>query len=427
MQAGWKASVLALLLAGCGLPYTPPALAPVTTPAPPAVATASVERRAPVTILVSIDGLRPDQLGRGDTPNIDALARGGVSAAMRPSFPTLTFPNHYTLVTGLVPDHHGLIDNTMEDPSRPGVRFLNSDPTANRDAFWWNGAEPIWVAAERAGIRTATMFWPGTEAAIRGVRPSDWQAYDADVTGTQRTDTMLDWMRRPAANRPAFATLYFDTVDKASHHIGFAAPEVAAALREIDRNIGVLRDGLAAMGQAANLVIVSDHGMAPIPPEHQMPTTALLDPADSRALFSGPMLGIFPLPGHEAAVTKRVLAYHTHGRCWRRQDIPARLRFGTNPRVPPLVCLSDLGWRFAQDQVSNYVRGDHGFDNAEPAMHAVFVANGPAFVPGRTLPVFDNVDVYPLLRTLIGLPPATNIDGTAAPFSRVLTKTPGAR
>jgi predicted AlkP superfamily pyrophosphatase or phosphodiesterase len=214
----------ALALGACAYPYTPPALAPVTRPAGPATgALATSEARTPVTILVSIDGLRPDQLGRGDTPVLDALARGGVSAAMRPSFPTLTFPNHYTLVTGLRPDRHGVIDNTMEDARRPGVRFANTEVAQVRDGFWWDGAEPIWVTAERAGMRTATMFWPGSEAAIRGVRPSNWFAYAADLTSAQRSEAVLDWMRRPADTRPALATLYFDTVDKTSHNVGGAA------------------------------------------------------------------------------------------------------------------------------------------------------------------------------------------------------------
>jgi predicted AlkP superfamily pyrophosphatase or phosphodiesterase len=137
------------------------------------------------------------------------------------------------------------------------------------------------------------------------------------------------------------------------------------------------------------------------------------------------MIGVIPLPGHEAAVTRRVLAYRTHARCWRREAIPARLHFGTNPRVPPLVCLSDIGWRFAQATIPPFVKGDHGFDNADPSMRAVFLANGPAFAAGKRLAAFDNVDVYPLLRDLIGLPPATGIDGSDAPFRRVMVRSPG--
>ena len=417
------ALLLAMALGACAYPYTPPALAPVTQPAGPATgAPGAQERRAAVTILISIDGMRPDQLGRGDTPVLDALAAGGVKAAMRPAFPTLTFPNHYTLVTGLRPDRHGVIDNTMEDARRPGVLFKNTDATQVRDGFWWDGAEPIWVSAERAGIRTGTMFWPGSEAEIGGVRPSNFFAYSADLSSAQRADVVLDWMRRPAATRPGLATLYFDTVDKRSHNVGYLSPAVSVALREIDAAIGSLRDGLAALGQPANLIVVSDHGMAPVPPEHQMPTAPLLDPTDSRAIFSGPMLGIIPLPGHEEAVAKRVLAYRTHARCWRKGDMPARFRFGTHPRVPPLVCLSDIGWRFAQETIPPFLKGDHGWDNAEPSMQALFVASGPAFRPGKQLATFDNTDVYPLIREMIGLPPATGIDGTAAPFRGVLVK-----
>ncbi|WP_375429053.1 ectonucleotide pyrophosphatase/phosphodiesterase, partial [uncultured Sphingomonas sp.] len=198
----------------------------VDRPPPSSVA---VERRAPVTILVSIDGLRPDDLRRGNTPTLDGLASEGASGAMRPSFPANTFPNHYTLVTGLRPDRHGVVDNTMEDPARPGVRFTISDTKQTRDRFWWDGAEPIWVSAERAGIRAGTMFWPGAEAAIGGVRPSVWVPYAAEVTSADRVRFVLDWLRRPVPERPGLLTLYFDVVDKAAHEQGFESAEQEAA------------------------------------------------------------------------------------------------------------------------------------------------------------------------------------------------------
>ena len=369
-----------------------------------------------MTILVSIDGLRPGDLGRGDTPVLDALANEGASGAMRPSFPANTFPNHYTLVTGLRPDRHGVIDNTMEDPARPGVRFTIGDPKQTRDRFWWDGAEPIWVTAERAGIRTGTMFWPGSEAAIRGVRPSAWVPYAAEITSAERVRFVLDWLRRPAAGRPRLLTLYFDVVDKAAHNQGFGSPEQRAATREVDAALGRLREELVASGQVANLVVVSDHGMAAIPAGNLIDPADIADEAIMRTAQAGPILYAWPKPDAEAATAARVLRSRPHVRCQRREELPARFEFGRHPRVPPFICLADLGWRLAASGGRAYLKGEHGYDPVTPEMKAVFIAAGPGFRPGSRTPDFDNVSVAPLLRELVGLPAAPGLDGTTAPF-----------
>jgi predicted AlkP superfamily pyrophosphatase or phosphodiesterase len=221
-----------------------------------ASAQAATSQRPP-TILISIDGFRPDYLDRGVTPVLSALAAQGVRGSMRPAFPTKTFPNHYTLVTGLRPDRHGIVDNTMEDPAQPGVTFRMSNLAAVRDGRWWNGAEPIWVTAEGAGIRSATMFWPGSEAEIRGVRPSYVMPFNQAMPSAARADQVLAWLDLPADRRPEFATLYFDIVDTAGHNFGPDAPEVNAALGEVDAALGRLVAGLKARGHAANLVVVA--------------------------------------------------------------------------------------------------------------------------------------------------------------------------
>lgn len=340
-----------LLLAGCGLPATPPALSPATQPAPAgstvALPTATprsavpVRADAPVTILVSIDGFRPDYLDRGVTPNLGALASGGVRAAMRPSFPSITFPNHWTLVTGKVPDRNGIVSNKMEDPRRPGETFT----MASDDPFWWDEAEPIWVTAERAGIRTATMFWPGANVGWGGTpsphghgevdgatRPEDWQQFNQAVTPAQRVDAVIDWLRRPAATRPRFVTLYFDTVDTAGHRYGPAAPETTQAVATIDTQIGRLVAGLATLGLRANLVIVADHGMAATDSVRTIAMDRVANPADYRLFDTGPFATLFPVPGHEAALEAVLLKPHDHLQCWRKSAIPARFRYGTNPR-----------------------------------------------------------------------------------------------
>ncbi len=161
----------------------------------------------PVTILISIDAFRPDYMDRGDTPVLDALAQQGVRATMRPSFPTLTFPNHTTLVTGQRPDRNGIVANTMYDPKRPGVRFYSKEMESS-DPFWWAESEPLWITAEKAGVHAGTMFWPGEEAAHGDVRPFDWIRFDPNFTSAQRVRTVTDWMRRPADIRPGFVAIY---------------------------------------------------------------------------------------------------------------------------------------------------------------------------------------------------------------------------
>ena len=384
--------------------------------APAAIA---ADARPPVTILVSIDGFRADYLTRGLTPHLSALAAKGITAAMRPSFPTKTYPNHYTLVTGLRPDRNGIVGNKMEDTARPGETFTMK---ASQDSFWWNEAEPLWAAAEKAGIRSATMFWPGSNVAYDNVRPQDWFDYDEAITNTQRVDAVLDWLRRPPAIRPRFVTLYFDLVDTAGHRHGPDSPELNAALKEADAQIGQLETGLAALHQPANLVIVADHGMAATSPDRVIWIHDIADAADYHVVDEGPVATLDAIPGHEAALAASLLKPHPHIQCTRKQDLPARLHFGQNPRVAPFVCLADVGWLLmdAPPKKWDIDLGSHGYDNQAPEMLALFVAAGPNIAPRGTIPTFDNVDVYALLRDLLRLPPKPDVDGSDAPFKGVV-------
>lgn len=433
-------------IAGCAYPYTPPALSSPTAPAPAASGgawkrpvageVAGSETRAPVTILISIDGFRPDYLDRGVTPNLSRLAAEGVSAAMRPSFPSKTFPNHWTIVTGLRPDRHGIVANSMEDSARPGETFT----MASDDPFWWNAAEPIWVTAEKAGIPTATEFWPGANVAwggtrakewpnelSGGTRPRDWHQFNDAVPDPQRVAEVIDWLRRPAATRPRFLTLYFSIVDTAGHRFGPAAPETTAAIAEVDTQIGALNEGLRALGQPANLVIVADHGMAATTSARTVALDTIVPPGDARVFEAGPYASFYPASGREAAVASALLKPHPHMTCWRKENMPARLHYGSNARIPPFFCLADIdaqgGWTLAKTvPTATFSGGNHGYDNDAAAMRALFIASGPAFARGRRLKTFDNVDVAPLLRDLIGLPAGTGLDGSDAPFRGVLKR-----
>lgn len=370
------------------------------------------DERAAVTILISIDGFRPDYLDRGLTPNLVALADDGVRGALKPSFPTKTFPNHTAIVTGLRPDRNGIVGNTMLDPRRPGQLFSLGEPAQSLDPFWWSESEPIWVSAERAGVRTATMYWPGSEVAIGGVRPSDWWRYDAAVTNRQRVAGVVDWLRRPAATRPRLLTLYFDTVDTAGHRFAADSAELRDAIVEVDERIGDLVAALAALEQPANIVVVSDHGMSPADPAKVVDLAGFVDPPSVLAIEMGMYAAIEPAAGTDDRVFDALVGAHDHVTCWRKADLPKRLHYGRNPRVAAIVCLPEIGWTLSLGAPRYPVEGgDHGGDNEDPDLRALFMASGPAFLQHRTAPLVDNVQVYPVLRRLVGLPPvATDAD-----------------
>lgn len=410
------------LLAACAAP-------PESIPAPLPVAQ---EQRAPVTILISIDGFRPDYLERGLTPTLSRLAAEGTSAAMIPSFPTKTFPNHWSQVTGYYPDRHGITANAFTDPARPEPR--DRFTMATLDPFYWNAKEPLWVTAEKAGIRTAAMFWPGSSVAWGGqlkprgfgrteggTRPSDWQAFDQNLSPDQRVASIIDWLRRPAETRPRLLFLYFDEVDTAGHDSGPDGKDIAGALRNVDADIASLLAGLAGLGQPANIVLTSDHGMAETRGSRTIALEQILSPEDYTLEEGGPYATLVPKPGRAQALEAKLLKPHPHMQCWRKQGIPARFKYGTHPRIPPYLCLAEIGWQiFDRAALDDRIGGNHGYDNAAPEMRALFIANGPAFRRAATLPAFENVATNPLLRRVLGLAQDPALDGTLAPVESAL-------
>lgn len=365
-------------------------------------------------LLVSIDAFRADYIDRGLTPNLAALEREGASAPyMLPSFPSLTFPNHYTLVTGRVPDRNGIVNNTMRDTALG--KFTTANRDAVRDGRWWAQAEPIWITAQRHGLRTATLFWPGSEAEIHGAWADHWFAFDDALTSRQRVDKLLSWIDEPGP-KPVFDTLYFDAVDHAGHEYGPDSAELDAALREVDDALGYLVAQLRRRGlyETTNLIVLSDHGMADVPRGNIVFADEETD-LDALAEVSYGVVATFDAkPGVDSThAVARLLGPHAHMHCYRKGDLPARLDYGKNPRVPDFVCLADTGWSITSHKVlaertTPMSRGEHGYDNLDPSMRALFVARGPAFRPGSRIAPFPNVDVYPLLAHLLGLQPLPN-------------------
>ncbi len=356
----------------------------------------------PTVILISIDGFRADYLDRGVTPTLSRLAAEGASASMRPSFPTVTFPNHYTLVTGLHPDRHGIVGNTMVDAELGG--FSQRNVAAVTDRRWWDDGEPIWVTAQNAGLVAGTMFWPGSEADIRGVRPRWWARFDKAMSGEARVDEVLNWLDQPAGDRPDFATLYFDIVDTAGHEFGPDTPETDAALRAVDSQIARLVQGLQSRGtyDRTVLVIVSDHGMAATSPERVVRLQDIVDPEAVQVVYWGPVNFINPVPGREAEVDAALSVSRPHLDCWRKADVPARLILSSHRRVTAWVCMAEIGWLLSSRPIVS-AGGAHGYDNAAPEMAALFIARGPGVAAGVRLTDMDSVDVHPFLARLLGI------------------------
>ena len=291
--------------------------------------------------------------------------------------------------------------NRMEDAAKPGVTFM----MASDDPFWWGSTPPLWVEAERAGVRTGTVFWPGSNVPFDGVRPADWLQFNQAIPEASRVQTVLDWLGRRPLLRPRFITLYFDSVDSAGHHVGPDGAETRAAIAKVDGEIGHLRDELAAMGQPANLVIVSDHGMIATSAQRIVRVDAMVG-ANARVVEEGPYATFEPKPGREAALAATLARPHPHMQCWPKDKLPARFAYGTNARIPAWLCLAERGWLLVTRPLDpQYAGGNHGYDPALPEMAAAFVANGPAFRAGTTLPVPEpNTGVAPLLRVVLGLP-----------------------
>jgi predicted AlkP superfamily pyrophosphatase or phosphodiesterase len=392
--------------AGCATQPTPAPSAPTVTKAKPAV--------TPL-LLISIDGYRNDYIERGLSPTLSNLAKDGVHATgMQPSFPSLTFPNHYTLVTGLRPDHHGIVNNTMVDPVLGKFSLSNRDAVGN--GRWWDQGMPLWITASQHGLKSATMFWPGSEADIHGQHPDFWKPYDGKVSPDQRVDQILAWLDLPADQRPTFLTLYFDEVDHAGHTYGPDSPQVDDALRDTDAALTRLVQGLKQRGLFGhiNMIVLADHGMASAPTQNSILLDKVIPLTRVDVVSLGVLAGLNPTPGHDfAKIEAQLEKPHRHMTCWDKSRVPARLVYGSNPRVPQLLCLADVGWRITTtDNVAKkkgkLSLGEHGYDNESPLMQALFVAHGPAFRQDATVASFPNVDVYPLMTHLLDLPAAAN-------------------
>jgi predicted AlkP superfamily pyrophosphatase or phosphodiesterase len=374
----------------------------------------------PTLILVSFDGWRWDYGRKASVPNLEGLIARGVQAeALIPSFPPKTFPNHYTIVTGLYPGHHGIVANSIYDAAT-GRTFTNDNVAEVRDPMWWGG-EPLWVTLEKSGQHTGAIFWVGSEAPIGGVLPHLWKAYDSTYPGEGRVDLLLQWLDLPAPERPTFIMVYFSDVDEAGHASGPESQAVRDAVGRVDGYLGRLLRGLESRGltDRVNVAVVSDHGMAAVSLDRTIILDDYVSLDDMVVSDLNPTVGVFPKPGKENAVYEALIDAHPRLRLYRRTETPAAWHYRDHPRIPPIIGVMDEGWQILRRATLDAIRegrarpsgGQHGYDPALTSMRGVFAAAGPAFKQGVTVPPFENVHLYNTFARVLGVTPAPNDGG----------------
>ena len=411
---------IAIAAAGAGAQ----SIAPVIEVANPPNAAAQQAKH--YVILVSLDGFRYDYARKYGAKNLLELAAHGASApeGMIPSFPSITFPNHYTIVTGLYPEHHGIVANEFYDPARKEqYKYSNSKNAA--DGTWYGGT-PLWSLAEQQGMRAASFFWPGSEAEIQGTRPSYYLHFNDKFPDDKRVDQVLAWLQLPADQRPHFITLYYSNVDHAGHDYGPDAPETAEAVRHVDELIGKLVAGFAASNLPVDLIVVADHGM-----EKEQGDWITLDKYTDLSHFVtvGPLMYANSEADAEKAY-RELNGASEKFKVYRRANYPTWLHFNASARSGDPIVLPTGPYEVRArkerpaDRDSTTMRGTHGYDpKTMPSMKAIFYAAGPDIREGVTVPPFENVDVYPLIAKILGLKIGP-IDGKLRPLSGILKNPP---
>ncbi|KAL2321389.1 hypothetical protein Fmac_030358 [Flemingia macrophylla] len=387
----------------------------------------------PVVILVSSDGFRFGYQHKAPTPNIHRLIHGGTEAltGLIPVFPTLTFPNHYSIVTGLYPPHHGIINNFFYDPIT-GDKFT----MASHHPKWWLG-HPLWETVAANNLTAATYFWPGSE-----VHKGPWacpkafcQPYNSSVPFQDRVDTVLSYFDLPTDQVPSFITLYFEDPDHQGHLVGPDDSLITDAVSRIDAILGRLILGLEQRGvfHEVHLIFVGDHGMVGTCDKKLIFLDDLapwLDIPEDWVHYYTPILAIRPPPSVDPA---HVVAKMNQGldsgkvenggklRVFLKQDLPERLHYSDSDRIPPIIGLVDEGYKVEPTRTgNNECGGAHGYDNAFFSMRTIFIGHGPRFAKGRKIPSFENVQIYNLVTSILNIQAAPNNGSASFPDSVLL-------
>lgn len=380
----------------------------------------------PILLLIGIDGLKWDIIDRHPAPALSSLAQEGVRvSSLVPVMPSKTFPNFYAIATGLYPENNGVLDNATFDPSLDTTFRMSTQD----DPRWFEG-EPIWITAEKQGVRAATMFWVGSAAEIGGRRPTYWHPFDGSVPNAARVQQVLDWLDLPLSERPQFISVYFEAIDSASHNSGVDSSEEREAVIAVDAAVAALLDGLETRGLTAssNILVVGDHGMVDLAEEQ---TIFLDDYVDFSALYSPQLSGerqgnvvYAAFHGDETAVDEMysvIKNAHPRMSVYRKGAFPDWMRLSHPQRGPDLVLVPDNGWMVSKRGIPyRGPRATHGFSPLEPDMHAAMFARGPAFRQRAVVETLEVVDIYNIMTRVLGIQ-ASKHDGNPERIELVLS------
>lgn len=381
----------------------------------------ATQQSKPYVIMISIDGFRYDYAEKYNAQHLLHLSDGGVRAtAMQPSFPSLTFPNHYSLATGLYPAHHGLVDNFFYDRKRDAV-YKVGDRTAVEDGTWYNGI-PLWVLAEKQQMISASYFWVGSESAIQNIRPTYYFKYQEKTGVDQRISQVLNWLRLPEEQRPHLITFYFPEVDHKGHSWGPDSDSVRNAVQFVDAAIGKMVAEVAKLNLPVNFIVVSDHGMMQADTVNliRLPDAPVLQPLKSIAGNEKVML--YGTSDEEIKAAYDYLKQHeNHYTAYLKKNTPERWHYGQEDiynRIGDIILLAEPNYIFGTGKKVS--PGHHGYDNNLTNMNAIFMAWGPAFKAHSRVATFENVHVYPLVARILGLDITQPIDGRLEVLEPVL-------
>jgi predicted AlkP superfamily pyrophosphatase or phosphodiesterase len=386
----------------------------------------ALQQQKPYLILISIDGFRYDYPEKHGAPHLLSLVKHGVRAAsMIPGYPSLTFPNHYSIVTGLYPSHHGLSSNYFYSLRRQQF-YSMKDTNTVRDGSWYGGT-PLWVLAEQQQMLSASFFWVGSEAAIRGVRPTYYYRFYDKYPMDRRIQAVVDWLSLPPSARPHFITFYISDVDHAGHDFGPDAPETKMAVQRVDSIIYRLVTAVGKTGLPVNFIVVGDHGMTRVDNHHGMSLPAVIDSSKFFIPRGFELVELYARNKDDVSpVYQQLLMNAKDYKVYLKKNMPARLHY--NDKDDRAGTIGDMllipKWpKIFSSRKDNADPGAHGFDPyLLKDMHTIFMAWGPAFKKGIRVPSFENVNVYPVIAKILGLHYDEKIDGSETVAQRMLNK-----
>ncbi len=375
-------------------------------------------------LLISMDGFRYDYLDKANTPNFDKLVNTGVSAkALIPVFTSKTFPNHYSIATGMYAENHGLIANTFFANDLNKQYSIRDRNAVENGAFY--GGEPIWVTAESQNVISASYFWVGSEAVIKGQQPTYWKKYNQKVSFESRIDSVISWYSKPVQSRPRLILLYFHEPDWTGHEYGPNSNETISQIENMDNVFGNLITKISKLSiyNNLNIIIVSDHGMTEVNPHSTIDLSLVTDLSNMRVNGSGPTVFISSESKKQLKQTYKQLKNIDNADVYWKQNIPKRFHYRNHVRIPDLLVLANEGWSLMPlGHGSSTPKGSHGYDNQLDNMKAIFMAKGPSFKKGYRRDEFENIHIYPLITHILGIKSYPNIDGDLEQVKDLLSK-----